>query len=167
MKQILLAIDGNIPSRPIFKYAADLCKHISARLCILQFIKNRKDRSVNTDCAADYRNDLIKIDGTIGNVEMEGSDVPGQGDSRLAGISGPLKKMLKNPNCPVPYSVSLSAGSPEKVLSGYVDSHHDIVLAVFDPSHDHAPAFARIKALKERLGVPLVVVDPAGTKKAL
>ena len=35
MKQILLAIDGNDPSRPIFKYAADLCKHISARLCML------------------------------------------------------------------------------------------------------------------------------------
>ncbi len=155
MKQILLAIDGNDPSRPIFKYAADLCKHISARLCILQFIKNRKDRSFNTD----YANYSNNIDGTIGNIETGGRDMPGQGDKRLAGISGPLKKMLKHPNCPVPYSVALSAGSPENVLSGYVDSHQDIVLAVFDPSHDHAPAFSRIKALKQRLGVPLVVVN--------
>mgnify|MGYP000889830310 CR=1 FL=1 len=166
MKQILLAIDGNVPSRPIFKYAADLCKHISARLCILQFIKNRKDRSVNTDCAADYTNGLHKTGGAIGNIEMGSSDVPGQGDNCLPGISGPLKNMLKNPDCPVPYSVAFSAGSPEKELSGYIDSHHDIVLAVFDPSHDHAPGFARIKKLKERLGVPLVVVDPAGIKKA-
>ncbi|WP_020589944.1 hypothetical protein [Desulfobacter curvatus] len=158
MKQILLAIDGNVPSRPIFKYAADLCKHISARLCILQFIKKRKGKSFNTDYSSN-------IDGTIGNIEMEGSDLPYQGDKRLVGVSGPLKKMLKNPNCPVPYSVALSAGSPEHVLSGYVDSHHDIVLAVFDPSRDHVPAFARIKELKERLGVPLVVVDPAGIKK--
>lgn len=178
MKQILLAIDGNVPSRPIFKYAADLCKHISARLCILQFIKNRKYRSLGADYAYyihDGRNNGINnsIDngvnnrvGTIANIETEGLDMSGQGDNHLGGISGPLKKMLKNPNCPVPYSVALSAGSPENVLSGYVDSHHDIVLAVFDPSHDHAPAFSRIKELKERLGVPLVVVDPAGMKKA-
>jgi hypothetical protein len=148
MKQILLAIDGNVPSRQIFKYTADLCKHISARLCILQFIKNKKDQSFNTDDATYSKN----IDSTI--------DMPGQGDKRLAGISGPLKKMLKNPNSPVPYSIALSAGSPENVLSGYVDSHHNIVLAVFDPSHDHTPACSRIKELKERLGVPLVVVNP-------
>jgi hypothetical protein len=158
MKQILLAIDGNVPSRPIFKYAADLCKHISARLCILQFIKSRKGRLVTTD----YANNM---DIRIKNGDMGCRDISGRGDRGLGGISGPLKKMLKNPNCPVPYSVALSADSPENVLSGYIDSHHDIVLAVFDPSHDHLPASARIKELKERLGVPLVVVDPAGTKK--
>jgi hypothetical protein len=161
MKQILLAIDGNVPSRPIFKYAADLCKHISARLCILQFIKNRKGRLVTTD----YANNLDNMDIRIKDGEMGCRDISSRGDRGLAGISGPLKKMLKNPNCPVPYSVALSADSPENVLSGYIDSHHDIVLAVFDPSHDHLPASARIKELKERLGVPLVVVDPAGTKK--
>jgi len=161
MKQILLAIDGNVPSRPIFKYAADLCKHISARLCILQFIKNRKGRLVNTE----YANHLGNMDAGIRNGEMGSPDISGLGDRGLAGLSGPLKKMLKNPNCPVPYSVALSSDSPENVLSGYIDSHHDIVLAVFDPSHDHLPASARIKELKERLGVPLVVVDPAGSKK--
>ncbi|NDY74146.1 hypothetical protein DO021_17225 [Desulfobacter hydrogenophilus] len=166
MKQILLAIDGNDPSRPIFKYAADLCKHISARLCILQFINNRKGRTLGADYTADHTNYSNNIGGKIGNIEIEHRDMFGQDTKHLAGISGPLKKMLKNLNCPVPYSVALSAGSPENVLSGYVDSHHDIVLAVFDPSHDHAPAFARIKKLKERLGVPLVVVDPAVTKKA-
>lgn len=161
MKQILLAIDGNVPSRPIFQYAADLCKHISARLCILQFIKNRKGRLVATD----YANNLDHMDVGIKNGEMECRDISGREAGRSGEISGPLKKMLKNPNCPVPYSVALSAGSPESVLSGYIDSHHDIVLAVFDPSHDHLPASARIKELKERLGVPLVVVDPAGSKK--
>ena len=166
MKQILLAIDGDDPSRSIFKYAADLCQQISARLCILQFIKNRKGRILDADYTADHTNYSNNIDGTIGNIEMGRRNMSGQDATRLASISGPLKKMLKNLNCPVPYSVALSAGSPENVLSGYVDSHHDIVLAVFDPSHDHVPAFARIKELKERLGVPLVVVDPAGTKKA-
>jgi len=166
MKQILLAIDGNVPSRPIFKYAADLCKHISARLCILQFVKNRKGRALGLDSAADYTNYSNNIDGTIGDIEIGRCDMSDQAAKRLAGISGPLKKMLKNLNCPVPYSVALSAGSPENVLSGYIDSHHDIVLAVFDPSHDHAPASARIKELKERLGIPLVVVDSAGAKKA-
>ena len=158
MKQILLAIDGNVPSRPIFKYAADLCSQISARLCILQFIKNRRDRDFNTDCAG--------TDNTVKRIETGGRDMSGQTNRRLSGISGPLKQMLKSPNCPVPYSVSLSAGSPENVLSGYVDLHHDIVLAVFDPSNDHAPAVSRIKELKQRLGVPLVVVEPAGIKKA-
>nr|WP_319395058.1 hypothetical protein [uncultured Desulfobacter sp.] len=161
MKQILLAIDGNVPSRPIFKYAADLCKHISARLCILQFIKNRKGRLVTTD----YANNLDNVDIGITKAQMGDRGISGRGDNRLAGISGPLKKMLKNPNCPVPYSVASSADSPENVLSGYIDSHHDIVLAVFDPSHDHLAASARIKELKERLGVPLVVVEPAGTKQ--
>nr|WP_321404535.1 hypothetical protein [uncultured Desulfobacter sp.] len=161
MKQILLAIDGNVPSRPIFKYAADLCKHISARLCILQFIKDKTGRLVNSE----YSNNPGNMDAGIKNGDMGCCDLSGLGDSGLAGLSGPLKKMLKNPNCPVPYSVALSADSPENVLSGYIDSHHDIVLAVFDPSHDHLPASARIKELKERLGVPLVVVDPAGTKK--
>ncbi len=87
MKQILLAIDGNVPSRPIFKYAADLCRHISARLCILQFIKNRKERALNADS-------LNRMGGMVRNIEIGGRGMSGRSDNRPAEISGPLKTCL-------------------------------------------------------------------------
>lgn len=42
MKRVLLAINGDIPTNPIFNYAVGLCKRISADLDILQFINAQK-----------------------------------------------------------------------------------------------------------------------------
>jgi len=126
MKQILLAIDGEVPSRPVFQYATDLCRQIRAKLCILQFAPENRDKA------------------------------------ELLAASGPLKKMLEAPGCPVPVSVSSSAGSLEKDLSAYVDTHHDVVLTVYDPGLDRRQRSAgkgrRIDGLKKSLGVPLVVM---------
>ncbi len=126
MKQILLAIDGEVPSRPVFQYATDLCRQIRAKLCILQFASENRDKT------------------------------------ELLAASAPLKKLLETPGCPVPVSVSSSAGSLEKDLSAYVNTHHDVILTVYDPSQDRRQKTAgsnrRIDGLKKSLGVPLVVM---------
>lgn len=127
MKQILLAIDGEIPSRPVFQYATDLCRQIRAELCILQFAPGNRNKA-----------------------------------EILSAASGPLKKMLEAPGCPVPVSISSSGGSLEKDLSAYVDTHHDVILTVYDPGQDRSRTDSkggrRIDGLKKSLGVPLVVV---------
>ena len=129
MKQILLAIDGDKPSLPVFEYATDLCRQIRAELCILQ-----------------HRN----------KAEV------------LSQASGPLKELLNTPGCPVPVSVSSSAGSLEKDLSAYVDTHHDVILTVYDPGQDRRQKVTgkgrRIDGLKKILGVPLVVVKKKARK---
>lgn len=127
MKQVLLAIDGEVPSRPVFKYAADLCRQIRAELCVLQFAPGEKET---------------------------GPLIPSATSS--------LKKMLETPECKVPVSVDSSPGSLENDLSRYVESHHDIVLTVYDPSQDSPgsrPGLSkRLNRLKDKLGVPLVVI---------
>jgi hypothetical protein len=126
MKQILLAIDGEVPSPPVFQYATDLCRQIRANLCILQFASENRDKR------------------------------------EVFAASIPLKKMLETPGCPVPVSVSSSAGNLEKDLSAYVDTHHDVILTVYDPSQDRRQKAARrgrrIDGLKKSLGVPVVVM---------
>jgi len=41
MKQVLLAIDGDIPTDSVFQYAVGLCRRIQAQLNILQFVKKK------------------------------------------------------------------------------------------------------------------------------
>lgn len=156
MKQILLAIDGEVPSRPVFQYAAGLCERVTASLCILQFLKKHQAGSpVPGDYPGSRKTD--KGSDTDKDRLVESKKMWRTGE-RLDGLPESLKKMLKPSLCGVPFSVALSADRPEDVLSGYIASHHDIILTVFDPSRVSERTPKRIRLLKETLGVPLVVV---------
>ncbi len=150
MKQILLVIDGDVPSRPVFQYAAGLCKRVAAGLCILQFLKQRQ--------IAPAEQAALGLDRADGQSTFPASRMLWRTDEHLAGVPESLKKMLNPSFCGVPFSVALSADKPENVLSGYIDAHHDIILTVFDPSRGSERTSGRIRLLKKTLGVPLVVV---------
>ena len=149
MKQILLAIDGEEPSQPVFQYAADLCRQIRAELCILQFTREKQARQARNPRACEDR--------------MGFSSAPARLDNGT--VSAPLKHLLKTAGPAVPFRVALSPGSIENGLSDYIDTHHDVILTVYDPAQDPASHWAaRINAIKGKLGVPLVIVRAAETR---
>ena len=125
MRQVLLAIDGEKPTRAVFQYATDLCQQVRAELRILQFTEDT------------------------------------QSPSR---VPAPLKKLLADQSGKIPFKLALSADTPEKGLSAYVDTHHDVILTVFDSARDSGAGPSkkplRLDRLKKTLGVPLVVVKP-------
>ncbi|WDP91247.1 MAG: universal stress protein [Desulfobacter sp.] len=155
MKQILLAIDGDTPTRPVYQYTADLCRQVKAELCILQFTTETQVRQCSLSTPKPDSPSLKTSAARQGGVC--------KADPILTGVPAPLKKMLKSPDCPVPFKVTLSAGTPETQLSDYIDTHHDIILTVYDPSLDRrratGSAATRINALKGKLQVPLVIVN--------
>lgn len=123
MREVLLAINGETPTRAAFQYATDLCQQVRAELRILQFTK-----------------------------DSHGS----------RNVPSPLKKLLADQSGNIPFKLAMSADSPENALSAYVDTHHDIILTVFDSARDNCtsppPKPIRMERLKKSLGVPLVVV---------
>lgn len=153
MKQILLVIDGDVPSRPVFQYANGLCKQVTARLCILQFLKQWQVRKTLLTTFV-----LKKTDHCSANHPPK---ILWRTNAHFAGVPESLKKLLAASSCAVPFSVDLSSDKPEDVLSGYIESHHGIILTVFDQSRGSVRTSARIKQLKATLVVPLVIVGKA------
>lgn len=164
MKQILLTIDGNIPTRSVFESAVALCKRISAELRILQFINNRKldvflqKTKHNVFRVGRY---LEKSFAAAAYAEA-GEQV--MAEEMLSEVCGPLKQLLpESEKAGVPFQVSVSSGNPEKDLPAYVDSHQDIIMAIYDSSSkedkspDSSPA-SLVERLKSKLAVPLVII---------
>ncbi len=164
MKQVLLAINGDIPTNSVFQYAVSLCTRISADLKILQFIGGRK----LTQCLSSTKKKVRSIghfleDSFAGIAFAEHGEFY-MADEILSGVSEPLKEMLTlNDSC-VSFTVILSDGEPETDLSRYIEENRDIVLTIFDPSVDTPVQpglnLAIIDQIKQNLSVPLVVVSP-------
>ncbi len=162
MKQVLLAINGDIPTNSVFQYSVDFCKRISAELNILQFIQNRKI----THCISSTKNRVGRL-GKFLEAYFAGAAFAEQGvfymaDEFLSGVSDPLRDLIKFNKIGVPFKVTLSNGDPETELSSYIDNHRKIVLMIFDPSKDmeNQPKkyLATVEQIKKKLYVPLVVL---------
>lgn len=156
MRQVLLAIDGETPTRAVFQYATELCQQVRAELRILQFIEDSQ-RLLLTPKRLKSRGSRQGKAFTA--AAGEGSR---KADELLCEVSGPLKKLLADQPGKVPFKLALSAETPERGLSDYVDTHHDIILTVFDQARDRETdkkkKTLKLDRLKKTLGVPLVVV---------
>ena len=162
MKQVLLAIDGNIPTDSVFQYAVDLCGRIQAQLNILQFIKKE---GLNR-CLSSTKKKVGRLGKLLEN-SFAGIAFAEEGVAHMAGeflpdVSDSLRELIKRGHAEISLEVTVSSGKPEKELSNYIDDHQDIVLTIFDPSRDQpmeaGNSLLTIDTMKKNLSVPLVVV---------
>ena len=162
MKQVLLAINGDIPTNSIFQYSVGLCKRMSAELNILQFIQNRK----LTHCISSTKKRVGRLSKVLEDY-FAGAAFAEQGvfymaDEFLSGVSDPLKELIKFNKTGMQFKVTLSGGDPETELSNYIDNHQEIVLTIFDPSqgmrNQPKQYLATVEQIRKKLYIPLVVV---------
>ena len=167
MKEILLAIDGNSPTKCTFQYAVDLCKRIKAGLRILQFIRKKQKQS----CLSDTSQDIDHVEKTLELVSLGSAAFPQDVDKGIAhelssNYSVSMKDLLpRSQKAGVPFKMFLSSGEPEKELPDYIDNHQEIVLMVLDAS-SHMQQHSRynksrkksLGRIKKNLTVPLVIV---------
>ncbi|MFH1153844.1 MAG: hypothetical protein V1793_08510 [Pseudomonadota bacterium] len=162
MKQVLLAIDGDIPTNPIFQYSVGLCKRIRAELSILQFTRGRK----LAQCISTTKKGVGRL-GKFLEDSFAGIAFAEEGafciaDEFLSGASTPLKELIKSNKDDVAFKVVLSDGEPETEISNYIENHQDIVLMVFDPSKDIRSTSKQylktVERIKKNLCIPMVVV---------
>lgn len=162
MKQILLAINGDIPTKTVFRYSVDLCNRIRAELNILQFIQNGNltRRLANTHKKVGRLGKFLED--SFAGVAFAEEGAFSMADEMVSGISDPLRKLIRNNQTGVPVKVALSHGRLETELSNYIERHQDIVLAIFDPATDvqkHPRQYlSTMEQIKRKLCVPLVIV---------
>lgn len=162
MKQVLLAIDGDIPTDSVFQYAVGLCRRIQAQLNILQFVKKKS----LTRCISSTKKRVghlgKRLEDTFAGVAFAEEGLPHMADEFLPHVSDSLKKLINGNPAGISLEVKVSSSSLEKELSNYIDDHQDIVLTIFDPSRDQpmeaGQSLSTIDAIKKNLSVPLVVV---------
>jgi len=162
MKQVLLAINGDIPTNSVFQYSVGLCKRMKAELNILQFIQNRK----LNHCISATKKKVGRLgkflEDSFAEVAFAEQDVFYRADEFLSGVSDPLKDLVNFNKTEVPFKVTLTSGDPGTELSSYIDNHQEIVLTIFDPSKDvqNQPkqCLATVEQIRNKLYVPLVVV---------
>lgn len=162
MKQVLLAIDGDIPTDSVFQYAVGLCRRIQAQLNILQFVKKKSF----TRCISSTKKKVGQLgkllEDSFAGVAFAEEGVAYMADEFLPDVSDSLRELIKSDHAGISLEVIVSSGSPEKELSNYIDDHQDIVLTIFDPSRDKPIKAGHsrliIEAIKKKLSVPLVVV---------
>jgi hypothetical protein len=162
MKQVLLAINGNIPTNTVFNYAVGLCTGIRAELGILQFVKNKKWAACLLSTPKKVRHLGKILEDSFAGAAFAEEGMFCAADEILSGVSKPLKQLLDKNKMSVPYRVVLSNGNPETDLSQYIENHHEIILAIFDPSKDAGKNFGaqlpEIEQIRKRFRVPLVFV---------
>ncbi len=168
MKQILLAINGETPSKNAFQYAVELSKRIRAELNILRFVEKGKlaDHLLTTRKKAAHLGRFLED--SFVDVAFAEERVGLDAEKVLADVSDPLKDLLADDKDGVPLKLTLSGGDPEDDIGRFVESHQDVILTILDSSRGAAPLKKkkdRIEKLKKILGVPLVVVKPHAAKK--
>jgi len=165
MKQVLLAINGDIPTNAVFHYSVGLCKRINAELNILQFVKQEKFAQCISNTKKRVKRLGKLLEDSFAGIAFAEEGVPDMADEFLSSVSGPLKELIKVNPPEVSVKVAASTGNPEIELSNYVDKHQDIILTVFDPSRDQQNpsehSLALIERIRKNLGVPLVVLKPS------
>ncbi len=166
MKQVLLAIDGAMPTITVFQYAVGLCRRIGAELNILQFLQEARVSCRLGETRGKVGRLGRLLEDSFAGVAFAEEGLFKMADSLSVNVSDPLKELIETSPNPVRVKASVSAGRPETDLSNYVDTHQDVVLTIFDPSVDQSrlPGLRRtmIKNIRKNLKVPLVVVRPPG-----
>jgi nucleotide-binding universal stress UspA family protein len=166
MEKVLLAIDGGTPDQKAFRYAIALCKQIKAELSIFQIIRPQY-----------YREYIKKIrkKALLARTYIEGSMVAatfaeaGEHETALdivAEASKQIEHLLSESKKEgVHCHFSIKSGNPEKEIINYVNDHRDVVLAIFDASHQDVNRIVNVSEkknalarIKKDLPVPLVTV---------
>ncbi|RLC24040.1 MAG: hypothetical protein DRH56_06980 [Deltaproteobacteria bacterium] len=161
MEKVLLAVDSITPSRRIFRYAVELCRRIRAELEILQVIRqgNRGSHAIKKGRTR-VRKARRYFEGS-----MMAAAFAEAGEHRTA--RDVMAEAMKNMEELLPESESAGircrlearAGDPKKEIPAYLHRHRDVVLTIYDPGPEEKGREAFVRALTERVAVPLVILQ--------
>lgn len=155
MKKILLVIDGVTPDKRTFRYAVQLCKEINAELNVLQIIRQKKPVS----CRLCVCQKTGPADVQAGNGGYETSGIESSSASER------IRRFLPESEYEgVRCRVIVKSGNPDQEIVNYIDTHWDVVIAVYDsPTEVFGKAGLKFKKTAIRgwaknLTVPMVTV---------
>ncbi len=164
MKTVLLAIDGERPSRQALDYAVGLCRQMKARLSILQVIgagKRALNETILCDKVKNIRNMAEEAMIEITFAES-GERYKTHTFSKRPNKSYPdcLKKEKANVFID---DLQVIRGNTAKEISGYLRSHNEVVLTVYDSSDNNTGKqkkndSAAPKKISEKIKVPMVMI---------
>jgi hypothetical protein len=162
MKQILLTINGSIPTNSVFQYSVGLCKRLQTQLNILQFVKDTSLQQCNSSTRSRVERLGKFLENSFVGVAFAEQGAFGMADDFLPGTSDSLKNLIKTNKIEIPFKVGLGSGNLKAELFNYVENHQKIILTIFDPAkdtqNDPKQQLEMINEIKKNLCVPLVVV---------
>jgi nucleotide-binding universal stress UspA family protein len=135
-RTVLLAIEGERPSKMALDHALGLCKRMSAELDVLQLVENPQDLSDPNE---------------LGRRMSEAS----------SNVVTPLKDVQKQG---IPFKITLRLGDVNDKLINYVKRHKDVAIVVFDsPCAGSSDGRSRhwrklVERFSQKLAVPLVTI---------
>ncbi len=161
MEKVLLAINGETPDRKVFRYAVQLCQRIRAELNVLQIINPRAYKEyISKVCTGASQVKKCIEDSMIAVTFAEA----GEFETAKNAADRALKQLFpESEKEGVKYNLTVKSGNPGKEILDYVNEHRDVVLAIYDNTHeeDQTPNKKNAVAaeIKQNLPVPLVMVS--------
>lgn len=161
-----MAIDGITPDQKVFQYAIELCKRIKADLNIFQIVnpvnykEYLKELRKSTKQAGKYMESTMAAVAFAEAGEHETAlDIMAEASKNTGRLLPEVEK------AGVQCKYFIKSGDSDKEIIDYVDTHRDVVLAIYDASVSMKRLKGRKKKtvrplkIKEKLPIPMVVVN--------
>lgn len=167
MKKVLLAIDGITPDHKVFHYAIQLCKRIKAELNVFQIInpRNYGEYLKKVRKSANHARRYFASTMVAATFAEAGEHETAQ-EIMSEALQNYQQLLPESEKEGVPCHFSMKSGIPDQEIIDYVNSHRDIVVAIYDRGlHEHdKPKITKKKKttprrLRHQLAVPLVVIN--------
>jgi hypothetical protein len=167
MEKVLLAIDGIAPDRKVFQYTIELCKRIKAELRVFQIIGQKNYNKYLKKMRKTANHARMSMEGSMAAAAFAEAGEHETAKGIMAETSEQIKELLSESEQEgVHCHFSMKFGAPEKEIINYVNHHRDIIVTIYDASVQDSRRSGDISnekgtsvELKERLSVPLVIVE--------
>lgn len=161
MEKVLLAVDGNRPSRRVLDYSLELCKRIRAGLDILHVVKDSRYVEI-----FEKQRDRVKRLGkyleaaqvAVAFAEADEQDTARQVISRaIDEMNGFARRSADNG---ILCELSYRKGASENEIPRFVEEHPEVILTIFDsPEQNDSAVTRRFEKIRQTLSVPVVKID--------
>ncbi len=167
MKKVLLAIDGIDPDQKAFHYAVQLCKRIKAELNVFQIINHRYYGKYIKRA----REGAVRAKSYFASTMMAATFAEAGEHETAEAIMAVAKENFKrllpeSEKQGIPCHFSVKSGAPDKEIIKYVNTHRDVVVAIYDAAghENEEPKITRKKnatprKIRRKLAVPIVVIN--------
>ncbi len=166
MEKVLLAIDGITPDQKVFQYAVELCKRIKADLNIFQIVNPANYKEYLKELRKSTKRAGKYMESTMAAVAFAEAGEHETALDIMAEASKNTKRLFPElEKTGVHYKYYIKSGDSDKEIIDYVDSHRNVVLAIYDASAFMGRLKNRKKRnieparIKEKLSIPLIVVN--------
>lgn len=165
MKKVLLAIDGINPGQGLMEYALQFCRRMASELVVLQVIDPRRcedflktvKKSMSTSHQF-FENSIAAASlAETGHHDMARAYLKEEGRKNVEQL------LSSKGTCEVKTTFEQRIGSPKKEIVEYLDSEHEVIMAMYDGPDKLSPdsknqdeRHVLREKISVQLGIPLV-----------